>query len=200
MVSMIIWICGLACGIAAVCFTAALEAQVAHLVATAVISFGVVAMAVNDDRAAETAGTTGFARAAAAMRYVGVLWAWSAISAYAVYAFLLDWVYWQPVVVAMLVACGLCIFTAIVLDRDAAADVPDARSLRLADAMIDGQFGLGALLLGACIAGRLSETGLGGPDRWVALNLMLSTAAALLTFSGYLILNRQSAAPAERRA
>lgn len=192
MVSMVIWICALACGIAAVCFTAAIEAQVAHLVATALVSFGVVAMAVNDDRAAETSGASGFARAAAALRYIGILWAWSAISAYVVYAFLLDWVYWQPLVVAVFVACGLCVFMAIVLDRDAASASPDGKSLQLAEAMIKGHFGVGGLLLGMLIAGRLSEAGIGGPDRWVALNLMLCAAAALLTFSGYLILNRHA--------
>lgn len=200
MLSMVIWICALVCGTAAVCLTAALEAQTAHLVATSLVCFGIVAMAVNDDRTAETAGVPGFGRAAAALRYFGILWAWSAISAYVVYAFLLDWVYWQPVVVAMLVVCGLCVFMGIVLDRDATAALPDARSLRLAETTIKGQFAVGGLLVGMVIAGRLSAAELGGPDQWVALNLMLSMGAGLLTFGGYLILNELSAGRAARIA
>jgi hypothetical protein len=194
MISTVIWICGLAFGIAAVCLAAALELQTGHLVATALVSFGIVAMAVNDDRGAETAGASSFARAAAASRYMGILWAWSAISAYVVYAFLLDWVFWQPAVVAMFVACGLCFFLGMILDRDGAAETPDQTSVKLADVVLKGQFGVGALLLGVLIAARLSDAGIGGPDRWVALNLMLCTAAALLTVSGYLILNRHGTA------
>ncbi len=190
MISMMIWVFGLASSIAAVCISVALGSVTAHLTITAIISFGIVAAAVNEHRAAELAGASIYSLAATAARYMGLLWAWSALSAFVVYALLLDWPYWMPVVVAMFVGCGLCLFVALVLDREATAAQPDTWATLLVSVMANGQFAVSAVLLGTTISmSRSSDIGLGA-HRWVALNLMLCCSAALLSFTGYLILRR----------
>ena len=193
MISMMIWVVALAGSIAAVCFAVAMEAHSAHLCATAMISFGIVAAAVNEHRTAEMAGASAYGLAATAARYMGLLWSWSALSAFVVYAMLLDWPYWVPIVVAMFVACGLCLFVALILDREAAAAKPDAWAPTLVAVMAQSQFAASALLLGIVAAARgASDVGLGGAHRWVALNLVLCTAAALLSLTGYLIMSSRT--------
>ena len=193
MISMMIWVLALAGSIVAVCFAVAFDAQSAHLSATAFVSFGMVAAAIHEHRTAELAGATPYRLAATASRYMGVLWCWNALSAFAVYSFLLDWPYWLPIVVAMFLACGVCLFVAIVLDREDSSVSPDRWAPVLVTAMAKSQFTVSAVLLGMMFAARQSsDVGFGGAHRWVALNLILCTAAALLTLTGYLIMNRSS--------
>ncbi len=192
MISMMIWVIALAGSIGAVCLTVALDAHSAHLGATALVSFGIVAAAVHEHRSAELAGASATSKAAISTRYLGLLWAWSAISAYVVYAFLLDWNYWMPVIVSMFLACGLCLFVAWILDRDGAADASLGSSALLVMLITRGQFALGGLLLGFAISA-CGKPELGGMHRWVALNLVMCTAAALLTLTGYLIISETTA-------
>ena len=194
MLSMMIWVFALAGSIAAVCISVAMDSHGAHLTATAIIGFGIVAAAVNEHRAAEVAGASIYSLAATASRYMGLLWAWSALSAFVVYALLLEWPYWMPMVVAMFVGCGVCLFVALILDREAVAEKPDAWANTLVSVMGKGQFAVSAILLGTAISmSRASDVVL-GTHRWVALNLILCTSAALLSFTGYLILRGSSAA------
>ena len=191
MISMMIWVAALAGSIAAVCLTVALNAEVAHLVSTALISFGIIAAGINDHRTHEMVGASPANLAAIATRYMGMLWAWSAISAYVVYTFLLEWPYCAPFVLSMFLACGLCLFLAWILDREAKSQLRATSGTFLVAMLAKSQFALGGLLLGIAIAlSRQPDPTVGGTHRWVALNLVVCTAAALLTFTGYLLINR----------
>ena len=195
MVSMLIWVVVLAASVASVCVTVALGAEGAHLGATALVSLGIVAAAVHEHRGVELAGGSEMKLAATASRYIGLLWAWSGIATYVVYAFLLDWPLWVTAVMAMFTITGLSLFVAFILDREADAEQPDAKAALMAGLLIKGQFALGAVLLGILIALRHApETMMGGGHRWVALNLAAGTAAALLTFTGYLVLQAPNTA------
>lgn len=189
---MIIWVVALAGSIASVCYAVAIEAQSLHLGATALVTLGLVAAAVNEHRSAELAGASPYALAALAARYMGLLWGWSAVSTYVVYAFLLDWPYWMATVVAMIVGCCLCLFVGSVLDREDRAEAPDRRVIAIVAMMAKSQFALGAVLFGVLLALRQhSEMGIGGQHKWVALNLVIGTAAGLLTLTGYLIMHER---------
>ena len=192
MISMMIWVIAMAGSIAAICLTVAFDAQSAHLTATALISFSIVAAAVSDHRAAELGGAASFSLAATAARYMGLLWSWSAISAFVAYEFLLEWPYWMPAVFAMFTISAVCLFVALILDREAAANNPDVWARWLAHLVSVGHFVFSGLLMGSAVAARTpGDMLMGGAPKWVALNLVLSTSAALLTFTGYLILTRR---------
>ena len=193
MLSMIIWVLALTGSIATVCLAVAFDAERAHLAATALVTLGIVAAAVNEHRSAEMAGASQYALAALASRYMGLLWAWSAVATYVVFAFIVDWPHWMATVVAMIVGCGLCLFVAAILDREEANTRPDRRVPVVVDVMAKAQFALGAVLLGVLLAVRRSAE-LGGQHKWVALNLVLGTAAGLLTLTGYLLMRRSAAA------
>jgi hypothetical protein len=195
MVSMMIWVVALAVSIAGVCLTVALDWHSAHVSATAFVTLGIVAAAVNEHRAAELAGGSQYSLAAIAARYMGLMWAWSTLSAYVVYAFIIDWPHWVAAVMAMLVSCVLCLFMAMILDREAAAEIPDGRAPMLVRVLIKSQFVLGAILSAALIAyQRRTDLALEGAQQWVALNLATCTAVGLITLTGYLIIQefRQS--------
>ncbi len=196
MLSMIIWVVALAGSISGVCLTVALGWHSAHILATAFVTLALVASAVNDHRSAELAGGTQYSLAAIAARYMGLMWAWSTLSAYVVYAFILDWPHWVTVVVAMFVACVLCLFMAIVLDREAISDTPDSGTSMLVRVLVKSQFALGAILFGALVAYRRQpDIAIEEAQQWVAINLAICTAVGLMTLTGYLILQeyRQSA-------
>jgi hypothetical protein len=195
MLSMVIWVVALAGSIAAICMTVAMDSHAAHVGATALITIGLVAAAVNDHRAGEMAGDSAFKLAATAARYLGLLWAWSAIATYVVYALLLDWSQWVPTVVAMVVGCVMCLFVALVLDREAASDSPDENAVSMVTWLARSQFAFGAIILGIVAAVQNQpEYVFGGTHKWVAINIALCTAVGLLTLTGYLMLqtNRQS--------
>ena len=190
MISMLIWLFGIAGSVSVVSLAVAFDAQSLHLAATAVVSLAIVATAVNDHRAAQMAGSSKFHLAAIASRYMGILWAWSALSAYVVYGFLLTWVLWLDAVVAMSVLCIAFLFVAMMLDREALAEAPDAAANTLVGNLAKAQFGIGAVLFGAMVALRSHPAlFIGGPQQWVALNLFLCSAAALMTLTGYLIMD-----------
>ena len=194
MVSMIIWVVALAGSIAAVCMAVAFDAQLAHVGATALVTLGLVASAVNEHKSAESEGASPYSLSAIAARFMGLLWGWSAVSAYVVYSFLLDWSHWMPTVVAMYIGCALCLFVALVLDREAASPSPDRRTIRMVASMAKSQFVLAALLFGGLLAIRNHpELTMGGAHKWVALNLVMCTSAGLLTLTGYLILQTWTA-------
>ena len=193
MISMIIWVLALAGSIAAVCMAVAFDAHASHIGATALVTLGIVAAAVNEHRSAELAGMSPFGLSAIAARFMGLLWAWSAISAYVVYSFILDWPHWMPVVVAMFVGCCVCLFVALVLDREDAAEVPDAWAPALVGMMSRSQFTLGAVLFGVLFAVQQhGDFNTDGAPKWVAVNLALCTAAGLLSLTGYLIMQERN--------
>ncbi len=201
MLAMIIWVLALAAAIAGVTLTAALEAKSAHMAATAFVTIGIVAAAVNDHRAATLAALSPHKLAALASRYMGLLWAWSGVSAYVVYGFILDWSNWVPVVIAMFVACVTYLFIGLILDREALADVPDARASRLIDFLTKSQFALGATLFGVLFAfQRHPEFSADSDSMWVAINLAMGTAAGLLSLTGYLILHDTRGVPTDAPA
>jgi hypothetical protein len=199
MLAMIIWVLALAAAIAGVTLTAALEAKSANMAATAFVTIGIVAAAVNDHRAATLAALSPHKLAALASRYMGLLWAWSGVSAYVVYGFVLEWLNWVPVVFAMFVACVMYLFVGLILDREAVADVPDPRASRLIDFLTKSQFALAATLFGVLFAlQRHPEFSDDGESMWVAINLAMGTAAGLLSLTGYLILHENRDAQADR--
>ncbi len=198
MISMVIWVLALAASISGVCIAVAMEAQTAHLIATAAASFAMVAAAVHEHKSADLAAKSAYSLAATASRYMGLLWCWNAISMFVAYSFVLDWPYAMSVVLGMFAGCGACLIVALILDREAQSSAPDQRTLHLAAAMAKAQFALAAVLIGAMVAARhASQVELGGAHRWVALNAILCTAAALLTLTGYLIMNRSQHAAAD---
>jgi hypothetical protein len=196
MLSMVIWVFALAGSIAATCIAVAFEARMLHLGATALVSFGIVAAAVFEHRSAEESGSSRYALAAMSARFMGLLWAWSGISACVTYSLILDWPHWVPVVVAMFVGCCMCLFMGLILDREAGADVPDQRAPMLVGLLSRGQFAFGAVVFGVLAAmAQTPYSWLGGANTWVAINLAMCTAAGLLTLTGYVIMqeSRQGA-------
>ncbi len=199
MLAMIIWVLALAGGIAGVSLTAALEAHTAHMAATAFVTFGIVAAAVSDHRAATMAGASIHKLAAVASRYMGLLWAWSGISAYVVYGFVLEWSSWVPAVFAMFAACVMYLFAGLILDREAAAATPDAGTPVLISFLTKSQFALAATLFGILFAlQRHPSFGFESESAWVVLNLAMGTAAGLLSLTGYLILHESRETDADR--
>jgi hypothetical protein len=200
MLSMVIWVLALAGSIAAICMTVALDAHGAHVSAMALITLGLIAAAVSDHRAAEVDNASSYKLAATGARYLGLLWAWSTIATYVVYAFILEWAQWVPTVMAMLVGCVMCLFVARILDREAESAIPDSRSLALATWLARCQFAFGAIILGMVAAVKSEAVhSFHNAHNWVAVNIAMCTAVGILMLTAYLML-QHNPHPAETPA
>jgi hypothetical protein len=189
MLSMMIWVLALAGSIAAICMTVAMNAHDAHIGAMALITLGLIAAAISEHRSAEIEGASSYKLAASGARYLGLLWAWSTIATYVVYAFILEWAQWVPTVMAMLVGCVMCLFVARVLDREDDSATPDSRSLALATWLARSQFAFGAVILGMVTAVKSQAVhSFDNAHNWVAVNIAMCTAVGILMLTGYLML------------
>ena len=189
MLSMIIWVFAITGSLSVVSLAVAFNAQMLHLVATAVVSLSIMAMAISEHRSADLAGQSESHLAAVASRYIGILWAWSAVSAYVVYGFLLAWPLWLGAVIGMSLLSVVFLFVAFILDREALSSGPDASISALLHLLTKAQFVIGTVLFGTMVALRSHPAlTLGGAEAWVAVNLFLCSAAALMTLTGYLIM------------
>jgi hypothetical protein len=189
MLAMIIWVVALAAGISGIAITAAMEAQSAHMAATAFATIGILAAAVHEHRVAALANASRYQLAALASRYMGMLWAWTGIATFVVYGFVLEWSHWVTGVITLFTCAVLYLFIALVLDREAAAPSPDPRTTTLLSVLTRCTFALAAMLFGVLLAVQhRPELSAGSGEYWAALNLTMGTTAGLLSLTGYLLL------------
>jgi hypothetical protein len=189
MLATIIWVVALAAGIAGMALTTAMEAKTAHVLATAFASIAIVAAAVHEHRAAAVMGASRYSLAAIAARYMGMLWTWSGIATFVVYGFVLEWSHWLTGIYMTFTCAVMCLFIALILDREAAAATPDPRTALLVSVLTRCTFAIAALLLGALLAvQRYPDLIADNSEAWAALNLAMSTVVGLLSLTGYLLL------------
>jgi positive regulator of sigma E activity len=126
--------------------------------------------------------------AAVLVRYMGMIWAWAAMTMLAIYQFLLEWPLWLGAFILLLCGALSLLFVAKVLDRDAMDMNDDPRILRLVTGITRAQFGLTCIALGGLLAtGKLSVSAYGVGPAWAAVNILIATALALAIMSGYLM-------------
>ncbi len=180
MSAILVWTLSIGAGSAALAVAAAVKAYYLHMTIAAAIAVFVALSAIADVRAAATRED----RAEITLRYLGLVWTWTALNLFITYAFGLGWRPWLPLFVACFLAGGLCIFVASILRREAAGDEQDeaftrmARLIAMAQLVVTGStlstLGLEAFVLqGAGIR----------QQGWAASNLFLVSSLALAAVS-----------------
>ena len=193
MLAMLIWVIGFAFSISVLALTAGGNAQSLHLTICAVIALAIAFSAAIEIGKAQSVGQSRSIIAAAVARYMGLLWAWSAVAISVTYALVLSWVNWLPIFLILMLGSSTCLFVARILDREAVAKAPDQRIINLVRFVAWSKFGATCLAIGGLLAaGKLGPDGFGGQSRWAAMNILLCTAIGLAVISGYALMSRDA--------
>jgi hypothetical protein len=117
MLSLIGWLFGLAVAACATVLTAALLDPKFHIAACAIVALAITLLAVRDHQQLINDGAPTSAKAGSTARYLGLVWAWGALSILAIYLFVLEkvWPEWWQFSIAF----------STMLDRDRAAGRSD---------------------------------------------------------------------------
>jgi hypothetical protein len=190
MSAMIIWILGIAIGIAALVVTASMKLYYVHMGVAAIVSIFMALAAYADNRTARAAQVPENEIASLNARFMGAVWSWGALSMLVTYLFVLSWrEWWQYVIVFAGLAC-VCLFFASLLSGDKTANRGgDETMLKLARNLAMAQLvGAGIVMLGLLIDGKMwrFKTAAGqrvGWEDWAANNIFFFGAMALAAIS-----------------
>lgn len=188
MLAPIIWILAIGFGIGAMVVTAAADMQSLHMTLATLIGSSIAACGIRDVYMSSEESNSVTARAAIVTRFMGVLWAWSALVTVVTYGLVLHWDSWYIAFILLMSGSGLCLFVSSILQREAATEDGDARLVGIVNIVARAQFVLACLALGALMAGGRSPVqSFGEPGAWAGLNLFISTAMGFAVLNGFVI-------------
>lgn len=127
MLSLVGWIFGLAVAVCATVLAAAAKEPNLHIAACAIVALVLVVTAVWDHQRLKNNGAPTSAIASSTARYLGLVWAWGALSILAIYVVVLNerWAEWWQFFLGFSFAAIASIAFATLLDRDRAAGRSD---------------------------------------------------------------------------
>jgi hypothetical protein len=127
MLSLTGWLFGLAVAACATVLTAALVDPKLHIAACAIVALAIAMLAVRDHQQLISNGAPTSAVASSTARYLGLVWAWGALSVLAIYLFVLEkvWPEWWQFFIGFAFAAIASIAFSTLLDRDRAAGRTD---------------------------------------------------------------------------
>lgn len=179
MAATIVWLVSIAIAAIAMVLTAAAEHRALHLTIAAIVSVVMIALCARDFRAAVERGDGEAVRAAIIARYMGILWAWSAICLALTYVLILVWSTWGGSFIISALASGLYIFLAGALEREGGDRWCGPASMLNCAAFVLSTIVLGAIPVLVGFAGVAS-----GPGDWAAINLLNTTMGGVAFVSG----------------
>lgn len=191
MLAIALWMFGVAIAVSVMVITVAMELYSLQFALGAVTATFIAVAAMRDYAEAENHKAVASRRAAVLVRHMGILWGWAAVSICVIYGTIMVWTQtWIPLFMVLVIATGICMLIANLLDRDAEAGVVDARVLGFIDRVVWAQFVAIVLLIGTLITvGKFGAASFSGENKWAAMNIMLSTGLGLAIISGFSILN-----------
>jgi len=141
MLSLIGWIFGLAVATCATVLTAGLMDPKLHIAACAIVAAAIALLAVRDHQQLRASGAPTGAIASSTARYLGLVWAWGALSVLVAYLFILEkhWNEWWQFFLGFAFAAVASIAFSILLDRDRAAGRSDPVLVKVGRILIQVQ-------------------------------------------------------------
>lgn len=190
MSSMIIWMLGIGIAVAALVVTAAMKYFYLHMALAALISILVALASIHETRDAVDGPPIAGHGIDIAMRHMGMVWTWGALTLLVTYAFdILSWREWWQFFIAFFVLAGLSLFLSATLRKDSDAGMGDATMIKIARSFsIFILVAMIATMVGLLIDGKMWRfTTLAGLRRgsqdWAANNIFFFGAMALAAIS-----------------
>ncbi len=191
MLAIALWMFGVAIAVSVMVVTVAVEYYSIQFGLGAVIATFISVAGMRDHGDAEAHKASQTMRSAILVRHMSILWAWAAVSICLIYSTIIVWTKaWIPLFIVLILASGICMFIANMLQTDAEAGVTDERILAFVDRAVWAQFVVICLLIGGVVSvGRFDPAGYSGENKWPAMNIMLCTGLGLAIVSGFSIIN-----------
>lgn len=184
MASMIIWMLGIALGIAVLVLSAAAGQPLLHMAVSALISLVIAWLAIRENRTLTAAGAAKATVASSTARHMGFVWVWGALSLLVTYYFILKWHEWLHFFSAFAIAGALCLFIANTLDRDTLAGREDETMMTVARYLTIVQLvGMVATVIGLIVDGKMTRFLTPRFTDWAANNIFFFGAVALAAIS-----------------
>ena len=127
MLSLTGWLFGLAVATCATVLTAGLTDPKLHIAACALVVLAITLLAIHDHQQLINSGAAPNAIGSSTARYLGLVWAWGALSVLAIYLFVMEkvWPEWWQFFIGFAFAAVASIAFSNLLDRDRAAGRSD---------------------------------------------------------------------------
>jgi hypothetical protein len=135
------WLFGLAVAACATVLTAGLLDPRLHIAACAIVALTITLLAVRDHQTLRTSGAPTNAIASSTARYLGLVWAWGALSVLVIYLFVVEkiWPEWWQFLIGFSFAAIASIAFSTLLDRDRAAGRSDPILVKVGRILIQVQ-------------------------------------------------------------
>ena len=185
MASMLIWLPVVVGSLAVMAIAAGGRAVYLHMLAAAVVALTLAYVALRENRQATARGTSEAGIAALNARFMGIVWTWGALLMLITYGVVgVVWKEWLHFFLALVVAAGLSLGFAVLLDRDAAAKNGDKTLVNLARTLAKVQLvGMVIVMLGLLIDGKMWRFLNPRHGDWAANNIFFFGALAIACIS-----------------
>jgi hypothetical protein len=184
MVAMVIWIVAIGISLGMMLMTAAADMNAMHLMLATLITSCIAACGVRDVFKSEEDNGCATGRAAILTRYIGVMWAWSAVAILITYDLVLQWDGWYAAFLFLSIGSAGSLFISSILRREAKTSEGDVRLVGLVNVMARAQFVIACLVLGMLFAGGNFADQLGSASAWASINICISTAMGFAVLNG----------------
>jgi len=200
MMSMVIWMLGIALGVSLLVLSAAMGLPLAHMAVAAFIALVIALVAIRENREQRAAGLTESAIASSTAMIMALVWIWGALALLVTYYFILRWNEWLHFFIAFAVLGALCLFISNMLRRDAEAGRDDESMIKIGNYLTIGQLvGMIVTMIGLLVDGKMWRFTTSAGNRigwqdWAANNIFFFGALALAAISLNALLSKRKGA------
>jgi len=141
MLSITGWMLALGVAVSATILAAATNHATLHLAASGVVSLAIAVMAVRDHAQLTASGAPTTAVGSSTARYLGLVWAWGALTLFVTYMFIIEkrWPEWWQFFLGFAFAAVVSILFSNMLDRDRAAGRLDPTLVKVGRLLVQAQ-------------------------------------------------------------
>jgi hypothetical protein len=188
---MVIWMIVLTVSVSAIIISAAAGLPTIHAFVAGIVAVSMALLSLKEQTTISAEGGDERLMAASSARYMGLVWAWAALSifvCYFPYFNIIRWPEWLPFALVCAAVAGLCLFFGMTLNAEAEKGSDDDTMTNLAYYLNVGQFaGMLVAMVGLALDGKFPAKVNANPgwQDWAANNTFFFGALALAVISGY---------------
>ena len=159
----------------------------AHMSIAAAVSIGFALIFIRESESMRLAGARASLVAANTARFMGIVWAWGALTLAVTYGTgILFWKEWTYFFLACCVLAGICIVFSSLLRQDGEKDKDDANLLKIGRYLTIIQFaGMILAMVGMLVDGKMTRYMTPRFSDWAANHIFFFGALAIAVISGY---------------
>jgi hypothetical protein len=184
MLSLTGWLFSLAAAICATILAAAANQPMLQMAAAAAVSIAIALIAIRERQKLKETGAPTSAIASSTARYLGLVWAWAALTLLVTYLFVIEkhWPEWWQFFIGFAFAAIASLAFSTLLDRDRAAGRDDATLVKVGRVLVQAQLiGMVAGIISLFIDNKFPRSAIHAD--WAGCNIFFFGALAIAAIS-----------------